>query len=169
MAFKVEVTGLRQIVDALNEVDKKAVKVIKKEIATVAEQVVTNAQGRVSGLPISGWGNWSNNGRDLGFDIQSVVTGIKVKANRFRSKGVNRGFGYDVVNSNAGGSIFEVVGDKSRVVDARGGNFVDAINARFGAKRPRLLMPAYYSAVTPEVKERIAEQITNEARKAGLV
>jgi len=169
--YKMEVTGLRELINALGDVDKKAVKVIQTEIKEVSEQVVTNAQGRIGGLPMSGWGVWNHNGRDLGFDLRSVVTGIKVQANRFRKRGVNRGFGYDVVQSNAGGSVFEVIGDGSRINPDHwaGQHFVQNVVDRFGMARPRTLMPAYYSAVSPEVQERIKDKITDEARKAGLV
>lgn len=169
--YKIEVTGLRDIINRLGDVDKKAVKVIQTEIKDVSEQVVTNAQGRISGLPMSNWGTWRHNGRDLGFDLRSVVTGIKVQANRFRKRGVNRGFGYDVVQSNAGGSVFEVIGDHSRVNPDHhsGDQFVSYVADTYGMARPRTLMPAYYSAVTPEVQERIKDRITTEARKAGLV
>lgn len=166
--IKVEVTGLRQIIDALDQIDKNAVKHIRKEITSVAKDVVASAQGSVD-QPLSGWGGWGANGRDLGFDPGMVSKGIRVKSNRFRSRGVNRGFGYDVVNSNAAGAIFEVIGDKSRVSSDKGAQFVDSIVAKFGMRRPRILMPAYYSAVTPEVKERIKDAILDEARKAGLV
>jgi hypothetical protein len=159
---KIEVTGLRALIDALGETDKKAVKAIQTEIKDVSEQVVTNAQGRIGGLPLSGWGAWNNRGRDLGFDMRSVVTGIKVQANRFRKRGVNRGFGYDVAQSNAAGSVYEVVGSGDSP-------FVQNIVDRSGTARPRTLLPAYYSAVTPEVQERIKDKITDEARKAGLV
>ena len=167
MAARVEVTGLRAVIDALGEVDKKAVKAIQKEITTAAKAVVKDAQSRVTGYPISNWGNWTTaNGRDLSFNPETVAAGFKVKANRFRRQGTNRGFGYDVVQSNAGGSVFEVIGDGSRVTT--GQQFVDTIANRFGSKRPRILMPAYYSAITPELREKIRDQIIDEARKAGL-
>lgn len=167
MAARVEVTGLRAIINALGEVDKKAVKEIQKGITGAAKDVVKDAQSRVTGFPISNWGNWATaNGRDLSFDPVAVADGLKVKANRFRKQGVNRGFGYDVVQSNAGGNVFEVIGDGSRVTT--GQQFVDTIANRFGNKRPRILMPAYYSAITPELRRKIRDKIVDEARKAGL-
>jgi len=166
--IRVEVTGLRQLIDALDEVDKNAVKHIRKEITTVSKAVAANARARVPDNPISGWGPWTQRGRDLGFNSTAVSSGIRTRTNRFRRGGVNRGYGVDVVDSNAAGNIFEVIGDKSRVTSTTGAQFVDSIADRFRGRPPRLLLPAYYSAVTPQVKERIAETILDEARKAGL-
>jgi hypothetical protein len=166
--MRVEVTGLRALIDALDQVDKNAVKHIRKEITTVSKAVVANAKGRVPDGPLSGWGAWKSGNRDLSFDASAVAGGIRVQSNRFRRGGVNRGFGYDVVNKNPAGSIFEVIGDKSRTTSKTGEQFVDSIVARFSGKPPRILMPAYYSAVTPEVQERIKDQILQEARRAGL-
>jgi hypothetical protein len=168
--IRVEVTGLRQLINALDQIDKNAVKHIRKEITSAAKVVVASAQGSVSDQPLSGWGTWGGkSGRDLGFDPGMVSKGIRIKSNRFRRGGVNRGFGYDVVNSNAAGAILEVIGDKSRVSSDKGAQFVDSITARYGMTRPRILMPAYYAGMTPEVRERIRDAILDEARKAGIV
>jgi hypothetical protein len=167
--LKMEVTGLRRMIDALDEMDKNAVKHIRKEITSVAKQVVASARGQVPDNPVSGWGSWKAANRDLGFDPGMVSKSIGIKNNRFRRGGVNRGFGYDVVNSNAAGAIFEVIGDKSRVSSDKGAQFVDSITGRFGMARPRILMPAYYSVMDDSVRERIKDTILSEARKAGLV
>jgi hypothetical protein len=168
----IEVTGLRSTIDALDRIDKKATKSIRDSINTVAKAVKVNAAGRITETPLSNWGAWTatDRGRDLGFTTAGVASGFKVYRNNFRKRGVSRGYGVDVRQSSPGGSIFEVIGDKSRTTGPRGEQFVDSILAKFGNKMPpRSLLPAYYSAVTPEVQERIRDQIIEEARKAGLV
>lgn len=170
--WKVEVTGLRQLLNALDEVDKKATVRIRSEINKVANAVKVNAAGQITQTPLSHWGAWidSDSGRDLGFSTAGVASGFKVARSNFRKRGVSRGYGVDVRQASPGGSIFEVIGDKSRTRGPQGDNFVDQVLAKVGNKRPpRSLLPAYYSAVTPDVQERIAAQILDEARKAGLV
>ena len=174
--WKVEVTGLRQVFDALDEVDKKAAKLVLKEIADAGKNVVSAAQQITArqGHPLSGWGKWtfSRDGRDLGFDTPRVIANIKLRRNNFRRRGVSAGIGYDVYNLNAGGSIFEVIGDESRVGESRyqwqGEGFVRRIKARYPGKPPRILLPAYYKGVPDDLKDRIRDRIIDEARKAGL-
>lgn len=168
--WKVEVTGLRQLMDALDEIDKKATARIRKEINTVAKAVQVYASGHVE-PPLSNWGSWiySKDGRDLGFNDTAVAAGFKVQRNSYRKRGVSRGYGVDVRQASPGGSIFEVIGDKSRTSGPVGDTFVDNFLGKVGnRKSPRSLLPAYYSAVTPDVQERIKNQIIEEARKAGL-
>jgi len=167
--WKVEVTGLRQLMSALDEIDKSATKKIRKAITDVAKVVAKDAAGRIN-QPMSGWGRWidSETGRDLGFDPSVVAAGFKPKTSSYRKRGVSRGYGVDVIQTSAGGSVFEVVGDKSRTRGAQGERFVDQIVARTTSTRPRSLFPAYYAGVTPEVKDNIRDQILDEARKAGL-
>lgn len=168
--WRVEVTGLRQLMNALDDIDKKATARIRKEINSVARAVQINAAGRVE-TPLSNWGPWtdSKTGRDLGFNDSLVAAGFKVQRNSFRKRGVSRGYGVDVRQASPGGSIFEVIGDKSRTRGPSGDLFVDNFLAKVGGRKaPRSLLPAYYSAVTPEVQDRIRDQIVDEARRAGL-
>ena len=174
--YRITVSGLRQVIDALDETDKRAGKVIRKEITTAGKGVVTAAQQMVArqGPPLSGWGKWtfSRDGRNLGFDTPNVIANIKLRPNNFRRRGVSTGLGYDVYNLNAGGSIFEVMGDESRVgqtpYDWQGEGFVRRIKARYPGKSPRILLPAYYKGLPPDLKERIRDRILEEARRVGL-
>ncbi len=167
--WTIEVTGLRQLMSALDEIDKAATKHIRKSINDVSTAVKVNAAGRITETPLGNWGTWKSGSRDLSFDTAAVASGFRITRNSFRKRGVSRGYGVDVRQASPGGSIFEVIGDKSRTSGPRGVQFVDSIVAKAGMTRPRSLLPAYYSAVTPEVQERIKEQILDEARKAGLV
>ena len=166
--WRIEVTGLRQLINALDEIDKGATRKIRAEITSVANAVKVNAAGRVTQQPLGNWGKWTYRGRDLNFDTGAVSAGFKVQRNNFRKRGVSRGFGVDVRQASAAGSIFEVIGDKSRVSGPKGEQFVDSIVAKGGLTRPRSLLPAYYSAVTPDVQERIRDQIISEAKRLGL-
>lgn len=169
--WKVEVTGLRQLINALSEVDEKAVKTIKKEITAAGRAVAKNAKQRIPDRPVSNWGPFTEakTGRNLAFDGSTIATGIKLRTNNYRRRGVSAGIGWDVVQGNAAGAIFEVVGDKSRVKTNSGAHLVDTINSRFPGKQPRSLIPAYYNEMKPELREQIRDQILDEARKAGLV
>lgn len=172
---KVEVTGLRQILDALDEVDKKAADIIRKQITKAGGNVRKAAQANVSrmGRPVSNWGPWietaSGRGRDLSFDPGTVVSKIKLQRSNYKKGGVARGISWDVVNNSPAGAIFEVVGDFSRTTDEAGRHLVSAINRRYPGKKPRILLPAYYAGMPDNLKDDIRDQILTEARKAGLV
>jgi hypothetical protein len=179
--WKVEVTGLRQVFDALDEWDKKAGDKLKKRITTGAKQIATEAS-YISPYtnPLSGWGNWrfSRDGRDLGFDPMTVARSYRVRRNNYRRKNVSAGIAWEVYSANPGGNIFEVIGSGDRVGEEsnfnwQGQGFVDRINQRFKGnkkgQRPRTLVPAYYKVVTPELREEIRQSIIRAAREAGLV
>jgi|GEM_PF-2141347 len=170
--WKIEVTGLRQVYDALKEMDKAAMREIEKTIRKAGGEVATNASYIVpGGGALTNWGTWtdSKTGRDLGFDASAVASSIKLRKSNYRKRGVSRGVSWDVVQGNPGGAIWEVVGDYSRVRNRRGEAFVDAINARYPKRQPRSLFPAYYSVMSPELREQIAQRIVKAAREAGLV
>ena len=169
--WKVEVTNLKQLMNALEVIDKSAAKNIQKTITGVAKRVVVDATYLTpSNNPLSNWGQWrfSRDGRDLSFDSGEVARGFKVKKNNFRRKGVSAGLGYDVIQTSAAGAIFEVIGDGSRVTTGGGENLVKVINQRFPRKQPRTLIPAYYQNMNQDVRDAIRDQIIDEARKAGL-
>ena len=168
--YVVEVSGFRQIVDALDEVDKRAAQRIKKEITNAGKSVVSAAQREVIGRPMSGWGIWTatRDGRDLGFEPTKVRANIRLRKNNFRRRGVSAGLGYDVYNMNPGGAIFEVVGDYSRVTTPSGRALVDYINRKYTSPKPRILYSAYYAGMPANLREKIRDQILDEARKAGL-
>ena len=169
--WKIEVTNLRQLMNALEVIDKSAAKNINKTITGVAKRVVVDATYLTPyNNPLSGWGKWtsSRDNRDLSFDSGAVAKGFRVQRSNFRRRGVSAGLGYDVVQSNAAGAIFEVMGDGSRVTDKSGQNMVDVVNRRFPRKQPRTLIGAYYRNMSQEVRDEIRDQIVQEARKAGL-
>lgn len=168
--YVVEVSGLRQIMNALEEVDKKAAQRITKEITSAGQSVVSAAQRNVIGKPLANWGTWMEaaRGRDLGFEPTTVRRNIKLRRNNYRRRGISAGLGFDVYNMNPGGAIFEVVGDYSRVTGPAGRRFVSQINQRYTSPKPRILYSAYYAGMPDNLKEKIRDQILAEARKAGL-
>ena len=149
--YKIEVTGLRQVYDALNEVDKSAVRLITKKIGMAAKNVATAASYIApSDNPLRNWGGWNAKGRDLSYDGAAVSSGFKPRRSNYRKRGVSRGVGWDVVQGNAAGAIFELVG-------SGGGQFVDSIASKFPGKRPRSLIPAYYQGMPDGLDESIRE------------
>ena len=159
----VEVSGLKQVLNALAEVDKKAAKRVTDAIASAAKGVAAEASYRTPGSnPISNWGAWNQRGRDLSYSGSAAAGGMKVRRNGFRRRGVSAGASWDVVQTNAAGAIFELVGKGSTP-------FVEAISGRYRGKNPRSLIPAYYAAMPESLADSIRDQILDEARKAGLV
>jgi hypothetical protein len=171
--WRIEVTNLKQLMNALDGIDKSAAKRINKTITNVAKRVAVDASYLTpSAKPLSNWGSWNTpNGsdtRNLSFDPVAVARGFKVQKSNFRRKGVSAGVGFDVKQWNAAGAIFEVMGEGNRVTNASGQNLVDVVNKRFPRKQPRTLIAAYYQNMNDEVREGIRDQIIDEARKAGL-
>lgn len=171
----VEVTGLRQVFDALNEWDRKSARVIDRMITDAGRDVARNARTIAPDQnPVSNWGAWKElrRGRDLAFEPTAVAAGFRVRKNNYRRRGIKAGIAWEVVQSNPAGAIFEVMGDKSRVTTPAGEHLVNMINARFKGTaprtRPRTLIPAYYSVMTEALRERIRQTIIDEARRAGL-
>ena len=166
--MKFEVEGLAPFVNRLEKFDKDVSKELKAEMRKGADVVAKAAQSTVGGVPISGWGVWNHQGRDLGYNPSKVRSGFKVATNRYRRRGVTAAFGYDVVQSNAGGSVYEVIGDKSRTTDSRGEQFVDAVVSRSSARRnPRTLIPSYYEGIE-QARERITAALKVAMRRVGM-
>ena len=172
MKIRVEVTGMRQVFDSLQETDKAAYRILVREITDAAKKVQFAAATMVPDRPVSGWGPWNYRGRDLGFSPADVAAGFKVRKNNFKAYGIARGIGWDVVQTNPGGAVFEVVGDFSRVSTPSGAHLVQMINDRYGkpTKGTRILTKAYYKGLgdAEAFRERIAEMINDAARRAGL-
>ena len=183
--WKIEVTGLRQVFDALDEMDDQAGKLIKKRIRKQAGKVRDAArQLAPDSTPISNWGPWlptrrtfkNDAGRNLSWERAAVVAGFSVQQNNYRRKGVSTGISFDVIQRNAGGAVFEVVGSGNRVGEDdsrpwRPGQYLSrTIRNRYKIKNniPRTLVPAYYSEMTPDFVDEIRDQIIKEAKRAGL-
>ena len=171
MGYKVEVSGLRELYDAIKETDKKAANEINRVITQAGKQVAAEASYLIpSGNALSNWGPWldAKRGRDLGFDASVVGSNFKVKRNNYRRKRVSAGIAWEVVQANAGGSIWALMGDGSPVTTPSGEHLVNVVNARFPGKQPRALLPAYYRVITPQLREKIRDTIVNHARRLGL-
>lgn len=172
MRVRVELTNMRVVFNALQETDKAAYRILVKEITDAAKKVQWAAATSTPDRPVSGWGPWNYRGRDLGFSPADVAAGFKVRKNNFKAYGIARGIGWDVVQTNPGGAVFEVVGDFSRVSTPSGAHLVQMINDRYGkpTKGTRILTKAYYKGLgdAEAFRERIAEMINEAARRAGL-
>lgn len=165
--MKFEVEGLAPFINRLEKFDKDVSKELKEGMKSGAGVVAKAAQSTVGGMPISGWGAWTNGSDDLGYRPPKVKSGFKVATNRYRRRGVTTAFGYDVVQANAGGAVFEVIGDKSRTTGARGDQFVDAVVAGRPGKTPRTLVPAYYEGFE-QARARITAALKVAMRRVGM-
>lgn len=163
--WKVEVTGLRELVNALQETDKAALRSLTKRITDAGKRVVAEASYIVPGTnPISGWGKWvdARTGRDLSYEPATVSASFKLRRNNYRRRGVSAGVSWDVYQTNAGGAIYELLGSGTS-------QFVDSVAGRYTGKQPRALIPAYYSGFPESTRQEIADDILDAARRAGLV
>lgn len=172
--WRVEVTGTRRLFDALDEVDKKAANLIRKEITEAGKNVAAAASYYTpASNPVSNWGPWmqAGRGRDASYDGTRAASGFKVRRNNFRRRGVSAGLAFTVEQSNIGGSIYELMGsDRPTKVTTRAGrHLAEVMNERYPQRRPRSLFRAYYDVMTNDLRDRIRDRILDEARKAGLV
>lgn len=170
------VEGIAPFINRLEKFDKDVSKALKKDMRSAADEVRKAAVSRLpGGRPISGWGNWRQNGRDLDYEPNRVRRSYKTVTNRYRNLGVTAAFGYSVVTNNAAAAIFEQVG-----APARKGNtswfssdqFIRTLVNRYGP-RPnvkggkRIMVPAYYQAM-PAARDKIEKAIREAERKVGL-
>ncbi len=179
LKWQVEVTNLRQVYDALREVDAAAVRALERDIRQAGHKVAWAAATSVPGHPVSGWGpwRWSGDGRDVGFSPSQVASGFKVRKSNYRSRGVNRGVSWSVQQMDAAGAIFEVMGDESRVTDdpryrQQALHMVRTVASRFPmpSKGSRILTRAYYKGIPdPQAfTEKIRDAVIRSARANGL-
>lgn len=167
--MNVEVDGLAQFINRLEKFDKDVSKTLKGEMRSAASMVSKAASGLTPGSALSNWGSFTadgsrggqgRSGNDVSFSSSAVRRGFRVATNRYRKRGVTVAFGYDVKQSNPGGSVFETVGKTS-------GTFMDNIVAKFTGTRPRTLLPAYYAGIGP-AQAKIEDAIRRAEREVGL-
>lgn len=178
--WRVEVTGLRETLNALGQIDAKAQKAIQSAMVDLGKEVAAAAGRFVPDSPLGNWGSWNQlaarrsrgagvlESRDLSFNAATARAGFKVKRNNFRRRGMSAGFGVDVEQRDWAGAIFNIVGDKSRITSPQGAHFVDVINSRFGTARPRSLIGGYYAVDIEARSEQIRDDIASAAIRLGL-
>lgn len=167
---RIEVTGMRDLFNRLDQWDAQAGKILRNKIKNVGKQVTATASYLAPGAPpLSNMGTWTDSrGRDLGYDPAAVSKGFKVREVKFKTRGVSRGFAIQAYQSNPAGAIFEIMGDGSRITTTSGAAMVARVNQRYPQRRPRSLFAAYYQVITPQVTQGIANDIEDAARKVGL-
>lgn len=173
--MRMTVEGIAPFINRLEKFDKDVSKVLKKDMRRAADEVRKAAVKRVPNNPVSGWGRWRQNGRDLDYDVSRVKKSYKTVTNRYRRLGVTAAFGYSTVTENAAAAIFEQIG-----ADTPQGNTSWFSSAQFRrtvvnrhGQRPRvkggkrILFPAYYEAM-PKARREIERAIRAAERKVGL-
>lgn len=173
--MRIKAEGIAPFINRLEKFDKDVSKELKKEMRRGADEVRQEAVRRVPNNPLSSWGRWIQNGRDLSYDPGSVRKSYKTVTNRYRRLGVTAAFGYSTVTENAGAAIFEQIGAERAKgnTDWRSSSQFRRYVANRHGVRPRVkggkrvLVPAYY-AVIPRVQERIQKAIREAERKVGL-
>jgi hypothetical protein len=172
---RLTVTGIAPFINRLEKFDKDVSKALKKEMRAGADLVRQEAIGRVPANPVSNWGTWINNGRDVSYDQGAVRRSYKTVTNRYRRLGVTAAFGYSTVTESPAGAIFEQIGAeqaKGNTSWRSSAQFRRTVVNRHGV-RPnvkggkRILVPSYY-AVIGKVNDRITAAIREAERKVGL-
>ena len=167
---RIEVTGMRDLFNRLDQWDAKAGKLLRNKIKDVGKQVATTASYLAPGAPpLSNMGTWTDSrGRDLGYDPAAVSKGFKVREAKFTTRGISRGFAIQVYQASPAGAIFEIMGDGSRITTRSGAAMVARVNQRYPQRRPRSLFAAYYQVITPQVRQKIKDDIEDAAIRMGL-
>jgi hypothetical protein len=174
--MKLTAEGIAPFINRLEKFDKDVSKALKKDMRMAADDVRKAAVKRLpNGVPISNWGRWRQNGRDLDYDRGRVRKSYKVATNRYRNLGVTTAFGYSVVTENAAAAIFEQVGAPTRKGNTSwfsSDQFIRTLVNRHGPRPKvkggkRILVPAYYEAM-PSARRKIEKAIREAERKVGL-
>jgi hypothetical protein len=164
MTVRASVDGVGPFLSRLEKFDKDVAKTLKADMRKGAGEVAAAARKRLTATPLSNWGPWNHNGRDLGFVRAKAASGIKPAISRYRKGGRTVAVAYDVGQKSPGGAVFEGAGKGSTV-------FVRNIVGRWGARPSvrggkRTLLPAYYEGIGPAQK-RIEKAIRDAERKVG--
>jgi hypothetical protein len=164
MTVRVSVEGIGPFLSRLEKFDKQVGQALKKEMRKGAAEVSTAARKRLTGLPLSNWGAWNHNGRDLGYGQAKARGGIKPQISRYRKRNTTVAVAYEVGQKNPGGAVFEGAG-------VGNSPFVQNIVGRWGPRPSvrggkRTLLPGYYEGIDPAQK-RIEQAIRDAERKVG--
>jgi len=171
---------LKSFLTRLNAFDKDVAKILKRDMKRGANNVTKEARAVIRGRknpPLSNWGySWqeadrrAQDSRNLRWNTATVLKGIKTQPNTVTRDRAVQKFGFDVVQTSAIGSIYELAGSRNASSkDRRGGSASFNENVRRRAGRgpyPRSLFPAYYAAM-PQVQREIEAAIQAAAKAVG--
>lgn len=114
MADQIEVKfiNLRETRKILNQLAPDIKKQLDKANRQLVRPLIDASRQNFPDKPMSNWGAWTSNGRNLSYDIGTVRKGIKVKQ-RGRSKRSEYSSVMTLLNESAAGAIFESGGRQS--------------------------------------------------------
>lgn len=129
----VKVTGVRQTLRALKQVQPDLEKEVRKSINKSVREVVTTARGFMPDQPMTGWtaDSWGQRG----WDQRKAQMGIRRLNPSRRVSGKGYFYAIDVANTSAPGVIYELAGSKSDGYSPQGRQFISNIE-RTGLRRP---------------------------------
>jgi hypothetical protein len=181
-AWHVEVNNdLKSFMTRLDAFDKNVSKILRRDMKRGANLVTKEAKGIIrSGKnpPLSNWGkSWteadrrSQDARSLRWVTGDVLKGIKTQPNKVTRDRVVQKFGFDVVQMNAVGSIYELAGSRNKTSNYRRAGSksfnTNLLKSSAGTgPYPRTLFPAYYAAM-PQVKRDIEAAIRAAEKAVG--
>lgn len=154
MKTVVEISGIRNTLDVLKELDNDVRKDVLKGLRQSANDLRNEARGLVKGgQPLSGWKNWRG-----GYDSATIVSGIKTTTAKRRRKGTVVSNMMGVQNTSAAGAIWELAGRKTDGAPPQPGinpktgwtygngrAFIDKIRRESGRSASRLVWDAHDS------------------------
>lgn len=136
MATAPRVTGVREAMAALKEVDKKLERDLRKRMGSAAKPLQAAAQAKIpSAAPMSNW----TRGR-YAYDGGAARGGVKVKVGGAARKNRWTWPLVTLTQSNAAGIIYDMAGRRSRGRSKSGVQFIANLN-RFG-RASRSMWPA---------------------------
>ena len=134
-----DIEGLAQTLKEIGKVDKSLRRAMGKEIRAAADPLKKAAQRRLPDAPLSGW----TSGR-YAYSQAKARSGVKIKiGGRGRSSGgTGSVFGgttesplVTMVQSNAGGAVYDMAGRKSSGTSPQGRAFISGLNRHGGGSR----------------------------------
>jgi len=155
--------NLRETRRILSKVAPDIKKSLDRANRELAKPLVAAARNNLVDEPMRNWGAWTQDGRNLSFDIGTARKGIKVK-NRGRSRRSKYSSAMSLVNESAAGAIFEAAG---RQTDSQ---FNDNLQRWFHVKKDGLtrgIWKAVFKDVgTKEITRQIEENYMQAVRVA---
>lgn len=108
---KMEMTGVKDAIRALNKIEPGLRKQFQQEAAAIAQPAIQEAQRNYVGLPLSGMArNWASKGRQLfPYDPNKAARGVKLKLDSSR-----KAMSVIVIQqTNVAAAVFETAGRKN--------------------------------------------------------
>lgn len=157
--IRVEVTNLRQVRSLLNKIAPDIKKALDKANKELTKPLIAASKNNFVSQPMSNWGAWTSQGRNLSYDQATVLKGIKVKQ-RGKSKRSKYSSVMALRNESAAGAIYETAG---RQTDSQ---FNDNIQRWYSVKKQGLTRGIWKAIFKDVGTKEIVRKITQNYEAA---